>query len=142
MKSGGAANLVTVPEVVASTWACVRGRRLLVVRPADVDVFYVPGGKPEPGETMAEAAVREVREETRAELPLSSLRKFTEIVAPAHGRPGTDVRLIAFLADSDADPVPAAEIAELAWFTTADAPRCAPAIRILLTQLATAGLVD
>lgn len=131
-----------MPEVIASTWACVRGRRLLVVRPKNVDVFYVPGGKPEPGETMAEAAIREVREETEVELPPASLRPFTEIVAAAYGRPGTDVRLFAFLADSDALPVPAAEIAELDWFTTADAPRCAPAIQVLLAELHTAGLID
>jgi 8-oxo-dGTP diphosphatase len=131
-----------MPEVIASTWACVRARRLLVVRPKNVDVFYVPGGKPEPGETMAEAAVREVREETGVILPLESLRPFTEIVAPAYGRPGTDVRLISFHADSDADPIASAEIAELDWFTTADAPRCAPAIRMLLAELHAARLID
>ncbi len=131
-----------MPEVIASAWACVRDRRLLVVRPENVEKFYVPGGKPEPGETMAEAAVREVREETGVELPLGSLRPFTTIIAPAWGRPGTDVRLIVFLADSDAEPFAAAEIAELDRFTTADSARCAPAIQVLLTELHTAGLVD
>jgi 8-oxo-dGTP diphosphatase len=134
-----------VPEVIASTWACVRDRRLLVVRPKSVDVFYVPGGKPEPGETMAEAAVREVREETGVELPLDSLRPFTTIIAPAYGRPGTDVRLIAFLHDeplTGAEPIAAAEIAELDWFTTADAARCAPAIQLVLAELRTADLID
>jgi 8-oxo-dGTP pyrophosphatase MutT (NUDIX family) len=51
-------------EVVAAAWVCVRDRRLLVVRSAGSDAFYVPGGKPEPGESWAEAAAREVGEET------------------------------------------------------------------------------
>jgi 8-oxo-dGTP diphosphatase len=130
------------PVVVASAWACVRDRRLLVVRPAGTDAFYVPGGKPEPGETLAETAAREVREETGVSLSADRLRPFTEITAPAYGRPGTDVRLVCFLAPSDEEPVASAEIAEIGWFTSADAGRCAPAIRLLLGELVTAGLIE
>ena len=130
------------PVVVASTWACVRDRRLLVVRPTGTDAFYVPGGKPEPGETLAETAAREVREETGVALSADRLRPFTEITAPAYGRPGTDVRLVCFLASSDEEPVASAEIAEIGWFTSADAARCAPAIRLLLGELVTAGLIE
>ncbi|MFD0517059.1 hypothetical protein [Paractinoplanes durhamensis] len=36
-------------EVLATAWVCVRDRRVLVVRPHYTDVFYLPGGKPEPG---------------------------------------------------------------------------------------------
>jgi hypothetical protein len=38
--------------------------------------------------------------------------------------------------------VAANEIAELAWFTSADAARCAPAIRLLLAELVAAGLIS
>jgi 8-oxo-dGTP diphosphatase len=131
-----------VPEVVAATWICVRDRALLVVRSAGNAAFYVPGGKPEPGETLAEAAAREVVEETGISLPVDALRPFSEIVAPAYGRPGTDVRLVSFTADSDAEPKPCAEIEEIAWCTSADADRCAPAIRLLIAQLVTANLID
>jgi 8-oxo-dGTP diphosphatase len=131
-----------MPEVVASAWVCVRGRRLLVVRSAGNRAFYVPGGKPEPGETLAEAAAREVAEETGISLPVDGLRPFSEIVAPAYGRPGTDVRLVSFLADSDEEPKPCAEIEEIAWFGSADADRCAPAIRLLIGELVTADLID
>jgi 8-oxo-dGTP diphosphatase len=130
------------PVVVASAWACVRDRRLLVVRPTGTDAFYVPGGKPEPGETLAETAAREVGEETGISLSADRLRPFTEITAPAYGRPGTDVRLVCFLAPSDEEPVASAEIAEIDWFTSADVGRCAPAIRLLLGELVTAGLID
>jgi len=130
------------PIVIASTWACVRDRRLLVVRPAGTAAFYVPGGKPEPGETLAETAAREVREETGISLAVDRLRPFTEITAPAYGRPGTDVRLVSFLAPSDEEPIPSAEIEEIDWFTSADVHRCAPAIRLLIGELVAAGLLD
>ncbi|GAA2865132.1 DNA mismatch repair protein MutT [Actinoplanes cyaneus] len=132
-----------VGEVVAAAWVCVRDRRVLVVRAKNSDAFYLPGGKPEPGETHAEAAARETLEEVGIVVTADQLRLFRTIEAPAHNRPpGTRVRLVCFLAESDATPEAANEIAELAWFTSADAPRCAPAIRLLLDELVTAGLID
>jgi 8-oxo-dGTP pyrophosphatase MutT (NUDIX family) len=130
--------------VIASAWVCVRDRRVLVVRPWDIDAFYLPGGKPEPAETYAEAAAREVREEVGVVVDPADLTLFTEIVAPAHNRPpGTEVRLICFLGGkTDDEPAPAAEIAEIAWFTSAESARCAPAIRLLIAELVAAGLVD
>jgi len=129
--------------IIATAWVCVRDRRVLVVRPHYTDAFYLPGGKPEPGETHAEAAAREVLEEVGLVLNPADLTLYTEIVAPAHNRPpGTTVRLVCFTGgDEGADPKAAAEIGELAWFTPADTNRCAPAIQLLLAELATAGLI-
>ncbi|WP_312034599.1 NUDIX domain-containing protein [Actinoplanes sp. TBRC 11911] len=131
-------------QVIAAAWVCVRDRRVLVVRATDSDAFYLPGGKPEPGETYAEAAAREVKEEVGLVLDAASLRLFRDIVAPAHNRPpGTTVRLICFTGGThDGEPRPDAEIAELDWFTSADSARCAPAIRVLLDELVAAALID
>ncbi|MFI1987869.1 NUDIX domain-containing protein [Actinoplanes sp. NPDC020271] len=133
-------------EVIAAAWVCVRERRVLVVRATNSDAFYLPGGKPEPGETHAEAAARETLEEVGIVLRADQLQFFRTIQAPAHNRPpGTRVRLVTFRGEpSEANAVPAAanEIAELAWFTSADAPRCAPAIRLLVDELVTADLID
>lgn len=130
-------------EVVAAAWVCVRDRRVLVVRAHDSDAFYLPGGKPEPGETHAEAAAREAEEEVGVVLKPDQLQLFRTIEAPAHNRPpGTRVRLVCFTGESDATPAVANEIAELAWFTTADTQRCAPAIRLLLDELLRADLID
>jgi 8-oxo-dGTP pyrophosphatase MutT (NUDIX family) len=130
--------------VIASAWVFVRDRRVLVVRAEGSDAFYLPGGKPEPGETHAEAAAREVSEEVGIALDPADLTLFTEIVAPAHNRPpGTEVRLICFTGGkTDSDPVAANEIAELDWFGSAESGRCAPAIRLLIAELVTAGLID
>ncbi|WP_221326584.1 NUDIX domain-containing protein [Actinoplanes sp. L3-i22] len=133
-------------EVVAAAWVCVRDRSVLVVRAHDSDAFYLPGGKPEPGETHAEAAARETLEEVGIVVKADQLQFFRTIEAPAHNRPpGTRVRLVTFLgepSEPDATPAVANEIAELGWFTSADAARCAPAIRLLLDELVRADLID
>jgi 8-oxo-dGTP diphosphatase len=130
-------------EIVAVAWVAVRDRRLLVARAAGQDAFYLPGGKPEPGETFAAAAVRETWEETGVRLEVADLTHYADFHAPAHGRgPDTDVRLICFTAPSTAEPAPSSEIEELAWFTTADAEACAPAVRLLLARLRADDLID
>ena len=48
--------------------------RLLTVRKRGTDKFMHPGGKPEPGETAAQAASRELLEEVGIEVPPSDLR--------------------------------------------------------------------
>ena len=130
--------------VVATAWVCVRDRRVLLVRPGDIDAFYLPGGKPETGETYAEAAAREVAEEVGIRLDPADLTLFAEIVAPAHNRPpGTEVHLFCFTGGKpDVEPAPAAEIAEVAWGDTGDRERCAPAIQVVVDRLKTAGLID
>jgi len=133
-----------VTEVIAAAWVCVRNRRLLVVRAAGSDAFYVPGGKPEPGESWPQAAAREVGEETGVVLKVEELTLFAEIIAPAHGRPlGTSVRLVCYRSNDEAvEPRAMAEIEEIDWFTAADRGRCAPAIQILVDRLVAAGLLS
>jgi 8-oxo-dGTP diphosphatase len=142
-----------VPDtVIAAAWVVVRDRRVLVVRAYDSDAFYLPGGKPEPGESYAQAAAREVLEEVGMVVDPAALTVFADFVAPAHNRPpGTRVRLICFeggdpagdpAGDPGGDPKPANEIAELAWFAQKDAQRTAPAIRLVLAQLLSEGRID
>ena len=63
-----------LPQHAASAIVEHEGRLLLVKRrnPPAADLFAFPGGRCEPGETPAEAALRELREETGIEgrLPL------------------------------------------------------------------------
>ncbi|SDT61490.1 NUDIX hydrolase [Actinoplanes derwentensis] len=135
---------MTAPVVVvAAAWVCVRDRRVLTVRAGDSDAFYLPGGKPEPGESDAEAAAREAVEEVGVHVDPAGLSHFSTIDAPAHNRPpGTRVRLVCFTGTFAGVPAPASEIVEIGWFTSADRPRCAPAIQLLLDELVGASLID
>ncbi|WP_410567665.1 NUDIX hydrolase [Amycolatopsis sp. cmx-4-61] len=47
--------------------------RILMIRRTDNDLYSIPGGQLELGETLAEAAVREVREETGIECEVTAV---------------------------------------------------------------------
>ena len=61
--------------------------RILVVRKRGTTRFMLPGGKIEAGETPAEAAIRELREEVGAELRPSDLSLLGDWIAQAANEP-------------------------------------------------------
>ena len=111
--------------IVAASAAVFRGGRVLIARRANPpQLWSLPGGKVEPGESPAQAAVREVREETGVKI---------EIVAPAGERevvlPNARYRIHAFAARwraGEARPGPEASAVEwvkpeeLARYTTSE----------------------
>lgn len=135
-----------MPPLVVSALALVRDRRLLVVRARGRRLWYLPGGKVEPGEGAAEAAVREAREETGVVLDEGSLRELFTVVTRADGGPeDAMVAMTVFAGESEPDgPAPRAsgEVDELHWATTADLGDCPPAGVEVLRRLHEAGLVD
>src|SRR5690606_12606998 len=82
--------------------------------------FMLPGGKLEPGETPAEAAVREVREEIGVELAPADLTPLGAWTAPAANEPDTGVSATVFTAPLTRPPAPAREIAESRWIAPGD----------------------
>lgn len=55
------------------TVAVIQGGQVLVTKRADLPIWCLPGGGVDAGESLAEAAVREVREETGLEVTLTRL---------------------------------------------------------------------
>ncbi|WP_206540794.1 NUDIX hydrolase [Nocardiopsis potens] len=94
--------------------------RVLTVRKRGTDAFMLPGGKLEPGETPAEAAVREVREEIGVELALGDLSPLGSWSGPAANEPDTGVTATVFTAPLTRAPAPAREIAESRWIAPGD----------------------
>jgi 8-oxo-dGTP diphosphatase len=117
-------------------WLCVRDGRLLAARSRGKDLFYVPGGKREPGETDHQALVREVNEELGVDLVTDTLRPAAVLRSPAHGKPeGVFVRLTCYTGEFTGVLRPESEIEELAWVTLADAGRCSAATVAVLEWL-------
>lgn len=90
---------------------------VLHVKKKGTAVFMLPGGKPEPGESMAQCAVREVREELGLRLAAQDLKPLGTFTAAAANEAGTQVVATVFQASKRLanTPAPAAEIAAVAW---------------------------
>jgi len=129
-----------VPVLDVLAWVVVRDDRVLTVRTRGRDVFYLPGGKREPGESDVAALRREVREEVGVELDPGTFTLVAEIYAPAHDAlPDQRVRMRFYEAAGRGLPSPAAEVDELAWLSTGDRARLAPAARLLFDRLVSEG---
>jgi 8-oxo-dGTP diphosphatase len=113
-----------VLRVIAAAVLSSRGL-LLVSKRAAPDVFYLPGGKPDPGEAPLDCLERELAEELG--VAVGAAEPFAEVRAPA-ALEGVDMWMTVFLTRLRGVPAPAAEIAALRWWPAEPAPRLAPAI--------------
>jgi 8-oxo-dGTP diphosphatase len=122
--------------------AIVADRKVLLVsKRAAPSVFYLPGGKPEPGESARAALARELWEELGVRIERAERFALVEADAALERVP---MRMDVFLTTIRGAVTPRNEIAELRWADTSfDAALLAPAIRDhVLPQLCAAALVD
>ncbi len=105
--------------------------RVLCVRKHSSPRFQLPGGKPEPGETLVDTALRETREEVGIGVDPEDLSYLGQFSAPASNEPGCTVTSTVFLhPGAGLSPAPAAEIAEARWIDpTAPDAEIAPLLR-------------
>ncbi|QXJ20048.1 NUDIX domain-containing protein [Actinomadura graeca] len=120
-------------------WIHLDGGRILGARSRGKDVFYLPGGKREPGESDADALVREVREELTVDLLPGTLEHFGTWEAEAHGHGGVTVRMTCYTGGHTGRPAPGGEVEEVAWLTYADRDRVSPVNRLIFDDLHAAG---
>nr|WP_251858561.1 NUDIX domain-containing protein [Herbiconiux sp. L3-i23] len=116
--------------------------RTLLVRKRGTASYMQPGGKREPGETAAEAGVRELVEELGIATTVSDLTPLGTFRSRAANEAGHDVVADAFAVDvAPHEPTPQAEIDHALWVTPADAADLplAPLTREHLLPLLTAG---
>jgi 8-oxo-dGTP diphosphatase len=114
-----------VLRVIAAAVLGPRGL-LLVSKRAAPDVFYLPGGKPEPGEAPLACLGRELAEELG--VGIDAAEPFTEVRAPA-ALEGVDMWMTVFRTRLAGAPAAGAEIAHLRWWPHDRGLRLAPAVR-------------
>lgn len=128
-------------EVVAAA-VLVNQRLLTVSKTTAAHVFYLPGGKPVPGESQEQTLARELSEELLT-IPVG-VRPYLVVEAPA-ALEGVPMRLTVYRCELAAPLRLAAELADLRWITAAglEAPDLlAPALRdVLVPRLMQDGLL-
>jgi 8-oxo-dGTP diphosphatase len=117
-------------------WLHLSDGRVLSTRSRGKDVYYLPGGKREPGEADIETLVREVDEELGVKIVPETAAHFGTFEAQAHGHPpGVMVRMTCYTAEFEGTPFPRNEIAELTWLTYTDRARVSPVDQLIFDHL-------
>ncbi len=109
------------PEVCVGAIA-VAGERLLLVRRGNgpaAGEWSVPGGRVEAGETLAEAVVRELAEETGIEGVCDRLVGWVERIGPDSHFVILDFA-VTVLVDPEVPPIAGGDAAEAAWVPLAE----------------------
>ncbi|MFI6704668.1 NUDIX domain-containing protein [Streptomyces sp. NPDC050509] len=115
------------PLIVVAAAIVRQGRLLVVSKKAAPEFFYLPGGKPDPGESLAGALIRELDEELGVVPEEPRFLVEVEAVAALEGVP---MRMTVFETRVGGTPRAAAELADLRWTTGAEEGLVlAPAVR-------------
>jgi 8-oxo-dGTP pyrophosphatase MutT (NUDIX family) len=123
-------------------WIHLVAGKVLSARSKGKDVYYLPGGKREAGESDVDTLVREINEELAIRIDPASARHLGTFEAQAHGHAdGVHVRMTCYTADFSGEPTASSEIDEVAWLTLADVYRVSPVDQVIFTHLHTAGLL-
>ena len=120
----------------------VDDERLLLVRrrnPPAAGSWSVPGGRVEPGETVGEAVVREVREETGLEALCGSLLGWVERIGEDH-----HFVILDFVVEvlEPVDPVAGDDAIEAAWIPLTDVAEMTDLVDGLAEFLHEHGVLD
>ena len=125
---------MTIIDKIA--WIRLEDGAILSSRSRGKDVYYLPGGKREPGESDSDTLVREIREELSVAIVPDTIEHVGTFHAQAHGHSeGTTVRMTCYSADYRGVLQPDNEIEEIVWLTYADRHRVAPVDQIIFDHL-------
>ncbi|WP_026972121.1 NUDIX hydrolase [Aliagarivorans marinus] len=123
-------------------WLRIENHKALCVRSKGKQLFYIPGGKRDPGESDQQALCREIQEELSVALEPASLSLFGTFIDQADGKDdGTQVQITCYQADYQGELAVDSEIEELAWLGYGDLPRCSLVVKQLFEHLYREGLI-
>jgi 8-oxo-dGTP diphosphatase len=121
-------------------WVHLEEGRLLVARNHGREIFYLPGGRQESGESDARTLVREVAEELTATIVEATITHVITVAGDRDDAPGSIV-MRCYTAHHRGDLRPSSEIAEIAWVTGREVDRVTPTEQQVMSRLVADGLL-
>lgn len=117
-------------------WLHIVDGRILCARSKGKDIYYIPGGKREPGETDFDTLAREVEEELSVRIKPETAAYFGTFETQAHGKSeGVRITMACYFAEYEGELHPASEIDELAWLVYGDKNRVSPVSQLIFDRL-------
>lgn len=124
----------------------IKDKKLLLVRPYNKKIFYMPGGKRDQGEGNLEALVREIKEELMLEIDPKTADFYGVFKAQAYGKDdGVMVKIHCYTTVHKGNVESSTEIEELAFFSHDEylsRKEVAPAVRLIIKDLKAKGLIE
>ncbi|WP_018215633.1 NUDIX hydrolase [Salinispora vitiensis] len=125
--------MITIDKIA---WIHLENGTILSSRSRGKDVYYIPGGKREPGEGDLDTLVREIQEELSVTITPDTATHVGTFRAQAHGHPdGITVQMTCYTAGYQGLLQPSSEIEEIVWLTHADRHRVSPVDQIIFDHL-------
>lgn len=112
-------------EIDKLAWLYIRDGKLLSARSKAKELFYLPGGKREEGESDEQALVREIKEEISVNLIPNTIKYAETFKAKADSKNSEIiVKLTCYYADFQGELLPDAEIEEIDFIAYKDKHLC------------------
>jgi 8-oxo-dGTP pyrophosphatase MutT (NUDIX family) len=123
-------------------WIEIQDGKILMARSKGKEVFYIPGGKRENGESDAEALIREIQEELTVTVQEQSLDYYGTFSAQAHGKAeGVIVQMTCYQGSYIGELKASSEIEEIRWLNYKENDIVAPVDKIIFLDLLEKGLL-
>jgi len=120
----------------------IRNRKVLMARSLGSNIFYIPGGKRETGETDLQCLGREIYEELGQNIIADTAQPFGIYYAQAHNKPsGSLIKMTCYMALLTGTPKASQEIEEIAWLGHKDRNKIANAAKLIFDDLYWKGLI-
>ena len=121
----------------------IQERKVLVALNKGSDVWYLPGGHREPGETDAETLIREAREELSVDIIPDTIVYVNTYKTQAHGRPEGEIgRFTYYTTSYKGELAASSEIAEIRFFSYDQRERTSAPTQMLFDDLKGKDLIE